>query len=286
MFVKRDDGLGTVLLPFDVGALLLAVWLTIRCGARGIVIVPALIGWWLCAFLGLLIAYYFIVWLISLTVDMKKPVPEENHPFYRAIVVYAIGQLCRLGRVRIHCTGTEKLPEGRFLIVSNHRSGYDPIVTVWALRKRRLSVIMKPEILRIPIAGPMIYKSNYMPIDRKDPREAMRTINTAADLLKNDVTSMGIYPEGTRNRTPEEGLLPFHSGVFKIAQKGGVPLAVASVTGTEKIMKNTPWRRTEVYLRICEVIPAEELGGSSAAVSQRAREIIEADLAEGTYQFT
>lgn len=278
MFVKRDDGLGPVLLPFDIGALALAALLTVRCGVRGVLAVPVFVGWWLCAFVALLLAFYLIVWLISLTVDMKKPVPEDNHPFYRAIVVYVIGHLCRLGRVRIHCTGTEKLPEGRFLIVSNHRSGFDPITTVWALRKRRLSVIMKPEILRIPIAGPMIYKSNYMPIDREDPREAMKTINAAAALLKNDVTSVGIYPEGTRNRTPEEGLLPFHNGVFKIAQKGEAPLVVASVTGTEGILKRTPWRRTEVYLHICEVIPPGELKGSTAAVSQRVREIIEEDV--------
>lgn len=281
MFVKRDDGLDKVLLPFDIGALVLAVLLTARCGVSGILAVPVFAGWWLCAFAGLLLAFVLVIWLISLTVDMKKPTPQKDHPFHRAIVVYVIGMLCRLGRVRIHCAGSEKLPAGRFLIVSNHLSGYDPIVTVWALRKRTLSVIMKPEILRIPIAGPMIYWSCYMPINREEPREAMKTINTAASLLRGDVTSIGIYPEGTRNRTPEAGLQPFHNGVFKIAQKGEVPLVVAAVSGTEKIMKSTPWRRTEVYLTICEVIPAEELKGSTAAVSQRAREIIEGELAGG-----
>ena len=286
MFVKRNDGLDRVLLPFDIGALLLAALLTAKGGVRGLLAAPVFLGWWLCAFLGLLIVFYFTIWLISLTVDMKKPVPADDHPVIRAIVVYVIGQLCRLGRVRIHCTGDEKLPEGRFLIVSNHRSAYDPIATVWALRKRPTAVITKPENHRIPIAGPLIYQANYLPIDREDPRAAMKTVHAAADLLKNDVVSVAVYPEGTRNRAPETGLLPFHNGVFKIAQKASVPLAVAVIEGTEAVMKNTPWRPTDVYLRICEVIPPEELTGSTAAVSERARAIMEAALAEKETVFT
>lgn len=279
MFVKRNDGLDRVLLPFDVGALLLAALLTAGCGVRGWWAAPAFLGWWLCAFLGLLIAFYFIVWLISLTVDMTKPAPADDRPFFRLIVVYVIGQLCRLGRVRLHYTGAEKLPEGRFLIVTNHRSAFDPICLVWALRKRPTAVITKPENHRIPIAGPMIWRANYLAIDREDPRTAMKTIQAAADLLKNDVVSVAVYPEGTRNRTPEAGLLPFHNGVFKIAQKASAPLAVASIRGTERVMKNTPWRPTDVYLHICEVIPPEELTGSTAAVSARVKGVMEADLA-------
>jgi len=55
---------------------------------------------------------------------------------------------------------------------------------------------------------------------------------------------------------------------------------VATITGSESIMKNTPWRHTDVYLRICEVLPPEELKGSSTALGERVREIIAADLAE------
>lgn len=278
MFVKRDDGLKTAFLPFDIAGLLLAAWWTIRCGVRGGLAVPAFLGWFVCGWLAAFVTFYFIVWLISLTVSVKKPAPEENHPFYRAIVVWVIGQLCRMARVRIHCIGTEKLPEERFLIVSNHRSAYDPISTVWALRKWRLSIVTKPENLRIPIAGSMIYQSNYLPIDRSNPREAMKTIQIAARLLENDVTSVGIYPEGTRNRAPENGLLPFHNGVFKIAQKANAPLVVAAITGTESIKARFPWKHTDVFLRICEVIPADELGGSTAEVSERVRAILEAAL--------
>ena len=278
MFPRREDGLGWLFLPFDILALVPAALLTYWCGARGLLAIPVLAGWWILSVALLVVVSYLPVFLLSLTVDTKNP-PRENHPVYRAIVVYAIGQLCRFARVRLHVTGLEKLPEGRFLLVSNHRSAYDPICTVWSLRKTPLAVVTKPENMRIAMVGPMIWKSNYLPIDRENPREAMKTIQIAAELLKNDVVSVGIYPEGTRNRAPEAGLLPFHNGVFKIAQKAKAPLVTAAITGTEKIGKNFPWRHTDVYLNICETIPAAELSGSTAAVSERVRTRLEEELA-------
>lgn len=280
MFVRRNDGLGTVFLPFHVPALLIAALLTVRCGVRGVWAAAAFAGWWACAFLAVMLLFYIVTWIVSLNFSIDDPPPEEDHPVIRSIVVFVIGQLCRFARVRIHTSGMEKLPEGRFLIVSNHLSGYDPISTVWALRHTPTAIITKPENLRIPIAGPMIYRANYLPIDREDPREAMRTVQTAARLLKNDVVSIGVYPEGTRNRTPENGLLPFHNGVFKIAQRAEAPLVVATVHGTENIRKNFPLRHTDVYLDIREVIPAKELAGTTAALSGRVRRVMEGEAAE------
>ena len=274
MFAKRDDGLGWVFVPFLVPAAVLAALLTGKGWTAGWGALPVFLLWWAGLFLALLLVFYLMIFLYSLTIDMSAPPPPDDKPFTRFIVVWVIGQICRYGRVRIHVSGLEKLPRERFLIVSNHLSAFDPIVTVWALRKTPTAIITKPENLRIPMVGPMIYRANFLPIDREDPREAMKTIQTAAALLKNDVVSVGVYPEGTRNRSPEDGLLPFHNGVFKIAQKAEAPLAAAVIRGTENIGKNLPWKHTDVYLEISEVIPAEELDRSTAVISARVREIL------------
>ena len=73
--------------------------------------------------------------------------------------------------------------------------------------------------------------------------------------MKEQEVSVGIYPEGTRSKTCQ--LLPFHNGVFKIAQKAEAPIAVLSITGTEKISKRTPVQDTDVYLDILEVFPTQ-----------------------------
>ena len=62
----------------------------------------------------------------------------------------------------------------------------------------------------------------------------------------------------SRGHAQQSGkLLPWHAGSLKIAQKANVPIVVATIEGTERIAHNVPWRRTHVYLRIREVIPAE-----------------------------
>ena len=68
---------------------------------------------------------------------------------------------------------------------------------------------------------------------------------------------MCVYPEGTRSKSGE--LLEFHNGVFKIAQKAGVPIVVVALRGTENISKNYIRRRTDIYHDIVDVIPAEEV---------------------------
>lgn len=276
MFNKRQDELGKVFLRFHIGAVVLAVISVIVRKFTGWMIPVALVGGWLGWFVALVLFYVLGLFAVSLTVNMKKPV-EENHPRYRKTVLYVLGILCRVARLRISLTGEEMLPQGRFLLVSNHRSSYDPIATGWALRRYDMTFVTKPENLKIPIAGPMIYKANYLPINRADPRKAMATIQSAARILSNDWASVGIYPEGTRSRTME--MLPFHNGVFKIAQKSNVPIVVVSIDGTENIHKHAPIRPTAVDIRICAVIPAEEVkSASGAALGARVREILEQSL--------
>ena len=95
----------------------------------------------------------------------------------------------------------------------------------------------------------------FLPIDRENARNALTTINAAADLIRAHECSFAIYPEGTRSKSGK--LLPWHAGSLKIAQKANVPIVVATIEGTERIAHNVPWRRTHVYLSIREVIPAE-----------------------------
>ena len=83
--------------------------------------------------------------------------------------------------------------------------------------------------------------------------------------------SIGVYPEGTRSKAKE--MVPFHNAIFKIAQKAKVPLVVASVTGTEKIGHNMPWRHTDVYLNFCACIP-DAAAMSTRDMSEKARTLL------------
>lgn len=230
-----------------------------------------------CIPLGAIILYLCV---FALLVDMKKIYPEKDNLFYRKNAVGVVMFLLWLFRVRIHTTGLQKVPQDtRFLLVGNHRSNFDPMVAWQVFRKHHPAFVAKPSIFKIPLVGPFVRKSCFMPIDRENPRNAIKTINHAAMLLKNQEVSIGIYPEGTRNR--EDTLLEFHNGVFKIAQKAGAPIVVAALRGTDLIQKNLPFRKTDVYLDVVDVIPAEELKGlKTAELGDRVRSALEEKLAE------
>ena len=205
--------------------------------------------------LALLILYVLFLGICALLVSPDKTY-EKNSPFYRFLLESATAVAIKLLRIRIHVSGMEKIPKDEtVLFVSNHRSNFDPLITWHALKKWKIAFVSKPENFKVPFFGRIIRKCCFLPIDRENPRKAIVTINKAAKLLKKQEVSIGIYPEGTRSKTCQ--LLPFHNGVFKIAQKAEAPIVVLCVTGTEKISKRTPFRRTDVYLDVLEVFSAQ-----------------------------
>lgn len=216
----------------------------------------------LLAVVGLLALIFIFVAICSLFADRNKVYDKESK-FFRFILSYTTAIAAFICRVRIRLSGEEKLPQGRFLLVSNHRSKFDPILTWLALRRYNLAFISKPENFKVPIYGRIIRKCCFMAIDRENPREALKTINQASKLLKSGEVSVAVYPEGTRNF--EGGLLPFHNAVFKAASKAEVPVVIMVANGTEKIHKNYPWKRSAVELDILETIPADKVKSMKTA---------------------
>lgn len=200
---------------------------------------------------------FVFVCFCSLFVNKKKAYKKESK-FYRfllqsftAVALWTVG-------VKIHVSGKEKIPkDGTFLLVGNHISNYDPIITWHILRKRKMRFISKGSNFKIPFMGQLIHRCRFMEIDRSNPRNALTTVEEAAEMLRNGEACVGVYPEGTRSTTGE--LLPFHNAVFKIAQRANAPIVVCSVRETGKIHKNAVWKRTHVYLDILETLSAERV---------------------------
>lgn len=203
----------------------------------------------------IILCYLLLLILSSMLVNTHKEY-EVHSRFYRTLLNSATGIALVLTRIKVHTTGIDKLPHnGRFLLVCNHRSKFDPIVTWYILRRYDLAFISKAENFKIPVFGRLIRKCCFMAIDRENPKNAMVTIQKAARLIDHDEVSVAVYPEGTRSQTRE--LLPFHNGVFKIAQKSKVPIVVVAIQGTETIKSNFPWHRSHVYLDILDTLDSD-----------------------------
>ncbi len=210
------------------------------------------------AFFSLVLLYILFLVICSLFVNPKKEY-EEHSGFYRALLNGATAVAIKIMRIRLHVSGMEKIPADtkNLLFVSNHRSNFDPILTWHILKRWQPAFVSKSSNFKIPIFGRFIRKCCFMAIDRKNPRNAIKTIQKASELLKKGEVSIGIYPEGTRSKICK--LLPFHNGVFKIAQKADAPIVVLAVSGTEKICKNYPFRHTDVHIDVLEILSAERV---------------------------
>ena len=227
---------------------------------------------------GLVLLFILVIVITSLCFSKKKEYKTKN-VFAEKLMNFATGVIVRLCRVKLETEGMENLPkEGRFLYASNHRSNFDPIFTRYAFRKYDLAFISKPANFKIPIVGPIIHRCGFLEIDRENPRNSMKALLKAIEYIKEDRGSMGVYPEGTRQKNGEE-MLPFHDGVFKIALKANVPVVVSAVAGTEKVQKNFPWKRTVVHIDVVGVIYPKE-GDSSHSIAEQAREMIDKRLKE------
>lgn len=196
----------------------------------------------------LFIVYIIFTIICTLFIDKNKTYKKRS-VFYRFLLNSWTSIAMRLCRIKIKTNVHGKMPENtRIVVVGNHRSNYDPIITWYVLKNYELAYISKKSNFKIPFFGKIVRKCCFMEIDRENPRNALKTIEQAVDLINNNTASVGVYPEGTRSKNGE--LLPFHNCVFKIAQRSKTPLVVVTLNGTEKISKNTPFHRTIVNVDI------------------------------------
>ena len=211
--------------------------------------------------IGIVALWFLLLFVSGLFIDPSKEY-DTNNRYYRFLLNFSTAVAMRVCRLRIKTTGMDKVPQGRrFLLVSNHRSNFDPLITWHVFAKYDLAFISKASNFKIPFFGRIILKCCFMPIDRKDSEKANVTKERAARLLRNDAVSVAVYPEGTRSKTGVT--LPFHNGIFNIAKEGGVPIVVMTLRGTADVKNRYPWHHTDIYLDVLDVIPAEEVAAKT-----------------------
>lgn len=220
------------------------------------------------------------VWIPSLFIDPGKP--QEESRYVRTIVKLYAPAVFQLLGCRVEAEGTEKLPkDGRFVLVCNHTSNFDPGIPLAVFPDAQLAFISKKENLELPIIGKMMLKIQCQLLDRENDRAALKTILKCISILKEDKASIGVFPEGG---IIKDGKLLHHfrPGVFKIAQKANVPIVVCTIQNTRMIFKNlAKLKKTDVALHLVDVIPAEDLKGKTTVeIADRIYEMMIADLGE------
>jgi len=141
----------------------------------------------------------------------------------------------RAAGMKIEMQGMENVPEGRACIfMCNHVSNLDPPV-VLPLLPGRCSVMLKKELMSIPILGTAMRMGQFVPVERGGKRDAAQASVIAAGKALNDGLNMLVFPEGTRSK--DGRLSAFKKGPFFLAMETKATIVPVALSGTEKMMR-------------------------------------------------
>ena len=156
--------------------------------------------------------------------EKKKKLPERGYKFFRA----TLGVLFKLWyHPKVY--GKENIPkDGSILITANHKHVYDQCAIIMST-KRVIHYMAKKEYFDGKLAW-FFKMSGCISVNRSIHDENAK--NQALDVLK-DGGAIGLFPEGTRNKT-DAFLLPFKFGAVSMAQKTDSYLVPVGISGDYK----------------------------------------------------
>ena len=161
----------------------------------------------------------------------------------------------RAAGIKIEINGYENVPTGRSCIfMCNHVSNLDPPV-VLPLLPGRSSVLLKKELMGIPILGRAMRMGKFVPVSRGHRRDAAQaSVEAAADALRSGLHIL-VYPEGTRS--PDGRLSNFKKGPFFLAKETQAPIIPIALSGTQKMMRKGSYAITPGLAKV-QLLPAVE----------------------------
>ena len=186
---------------------------------------------------------FFIPWTLicSITALLATFVERNGKTYHRIARLWSKVNLL-VARVKVTVDGAEHIPRDRPVIfMGNHQSNFD-ILALFQAIPIRFNWLAKEELFKTPLFGRSMRAAGYIPINRSDGRDSLKSLDRAASLVSSG-TSITIFPEGTRSN--DGNLLPFKRGGFILAAKAGVPIIPFSIIGSKNI--NPPYNF--LYLR-------------------------------------
>lgn len=166
--------------------------------------------------------------------------------------------------------GAEKLPAGGALLVFNHNSYFDPLVTgLFVYDQGHVPrYLVKEALFRNRLLRRPLLESGQIPVARMTS-EAISAYSAAVNAL-GEGKLVGVYPEGTITRDP--GLWPMRgkTGAARIALATGAPVIPIGHWGAQDVLppyakKPRFFPRKHVVVQVGDPVDLSELMGSTSA---------------------
>jgi 1-acyl-sn-glycerol-3-phosphate acyltransferase len=170
-------------------------------------------------FLFILVAVFFFCLLLVISIFYKS----KERKLERGILLrrFAIRILHPILGSKITVYGKEPIDSG--LIVSNHRSYFDPMVI---LKNNLASPVGKKEVESWPLIGSVTKTTGVIFVNREEKTSRTQTLKEVRTVLENGL-SIFIAPEGTTHIKPTT--IDFRPGSFVLAAELGVPVMPVAI---------------------------------------------------------
>jgi 1-acyl-sn-glycerol-3-phosphate acyltransferase len=212
------------------------------------------------SFVTVLRAALFNLYFLVLTVLMglaafwiRVAAPRHALGYAQAWAGATLAGLRVICGIRVEIRGREHLfGAGPVLIASQHQSAFDTLV--WMNLVPRPAYVMKRELTRIPLVGPMLLLAGMIPLERAGGARALRQLMQETDRAVADRRQIVIFPEGTRVVSGE--VVPLQPGVAALAGHAGLPvLPVATDSGRCWSRKAFVKRPGTIHIDIAPPVP-------------------------------
>ena len=164
--------------------------------------------------------------------------------------------------------GRENIPkDGPVVFAGNHTKWVDPEMICAVVKRRQVHFLAKIELFKGP-ARIITWGMGAIPVDRSiHDHDALEY---AIEALKRGL-SIGIFPEGTINRT-NDVIMPFKIGAVKMAKEADAWIVPFVITGEYKL-----FRRGETI----EFLKPMKVGNNLKKANQELMNVVKQKLIEG-----
>ncbi len=161
---------------------------------------------------------------------------KKNRNTIRYSIIRPITKAVIYFLFRPNVIGLENVPRDEaFVLAGNHTKWIDPVMLVGVAGRKQLHFLAKEEMWHSPIGWLTVKAMSAIPVNRKiHDKDALEN---AYNHLRSG-KSIGIFPEGTINRT-DDIAMPFKIGAVKMCKETGVKLVPFVITGKYKIFKKS-----------------------------------------------
>ena len=202
------------------------------------------------------------------------PYRFRSHFFlgFNRVILWALRVICN---VRYEVRGQENIPSNQpAVIVAKHQSTWETFFLQWFFHPT--STILKRELLRIPFFGWGLALLRPIPIDRSNPREALKRVKSIGMKRLQTGNHVLVFPEGTRTQVGETGNYA-RSGADIALNADTFIIPVAHNAGVHWPMDTLIKQPGVIQVSIGEPIATE--GKNSKQLTQEAKSWIEAEVA-------